>query len=390
MTSRYNSQLNDAVKAAVDLNFHPEHGAPYHLGRMTELGLDYKSVKKEVQTVEELGLLGDFPEHLLAERPWQFFVPASMLKNGGAGRFSLYQTGGTTGRIKTVPVSDETYHKLVEEAGKVCMSYGVPECADWFYMGPTGPHFFAYVLFDVVKAIGSPRPHAIDLDTRYVRKLADSLYELGMRVGIPRDASKLEILKRPWKIPILFRLASTSNQMNIYMGHVLNQCWSVIETQRPPIWVTTGKLLAALRDDMRSRKVRVEDLRLQYIMTGGVALDPKEYQELREFFHDIPWVDVYGSTYWGACFQDINAKDGRVYNITKEPPIVLEVLNTVNRQPVEYGQEGVVAIHRLAPEFFINLVERDVATRVRPAAEGESDRVANVHPAQQSQKGGVY
>ena len=63
------------LRAALLAHFHPDTGTPYWLEQQAALGLD---VRRDVRTVADLHLLGEFDREAWTERPLSDFVPRAL------------------------------------------------------------------------------------------------------------------------------------------------------------------------------------------------------------------------------------------------------------------------------------------------------------------------
>jgi hypothetical protein len=57
---------NSRLRAALEAHFHPDTGTPYWLDWEAGIGID---VRRDVQSVNELHLLGEFEREAWTERP---------------------------------------------------------------------------------------------------------------------------------------------------------------------------------------------------------------------------------------------------------------------------------------------------------------------------------
>ena len=332
--------LDDWVRHIVGIHFHPEHGSPFWVRREAELGID---ARRDIRSYEDLKLLGFMPQEALRTGNVLDFLPAAVARD--RGRLRVHETGGTSGPPARVAVGS-----FYDHVGRFMDWYldevvGFPRAANWLFIGPTGPHGVADSTRQTAQSRGG-MCYFIDLDPRFVK--------------------------------LLFQRQDMQT-IALYMEHVRQQAYSILDTQQIDVLGSTPVLLQMLASDLVARGYRFSGM-----MYGGTQLGRDLFHLLRnEFFPDAVHTAVYGNTLMGGAFlapAKPEVSDIVYYPI--EPMVKLDLIdpNALDRD-VALGETGQVCLTVLSEERFLpRVLERDQAERwgVLPSLGWEG--VANVRP----------
>jgi phenylacetate-coenzyme A ligase PaaK-like adenylate-forming protein len=349
----HSSDLDEWVRHIVGIHFHPAHGAPFWIERARELNVDALRV---IRGYDDLALLGFFPIDALRTRNVLDFLPAGIAKD--RGRLSVHETGGTTGAPARIAVRDfyEPIHRFMD--WYLDEVTGFPRGGNWLFIGPTGPHGVA----DSTRSIAQLRGgmcHVIDLDPRFIKLLYQ---QQDMRM------------------------------VGLYMKHIRQQAYAILDTQDIQVLASTPILLQALAPELKERGYRFTGL-----MYGGTQLSKDLYYLLRtEFFPNAAHTAIYGNTLFGGAVLG-PAQEGQsdIVYYPIEPLVKFDIVDpTQPERRVGMRETGQVCVTVLSEERFLpRLLERDQAERwpALPALGWEG--VANVRPManlQASMTEGVY
>jgi hypothetical protein len=334
------ADLDGWVRHIVDIHFHPEHGAPFWIERARELGIDARAA---IRTYDDLALLGFFPLDVLRTRNVLDFLPAGVAKD--RSRLYVHETGGTTGAPARIAVRDfyEPIHRFMDW---YLDSYvGFPRGGNWLFIGPTGPHGVADSTREIAQLRGG-MCHFIDLDPRFIK--------------------------------ILYQQQDMKT-VGLYMKHVRQQAYAILDTQDITVLGTTPILMQALAPELKDRGYRFTGM-----MYGGTQLTPDLYRLLRtEFFPDTVHTAIYGNTLMGGAVLGPPVKDETaIVYYPIEPLIKFEIVDP--KQPerrVGMGETGQVCVTVLSEERLLpRVLERDQAERWHELPGLGCEGVANVRP----------
>lgn len=345
------ADLDAWVRHVVDIHFHPVDGTPFWIERSRQLGFDARAA---IRRYDDLALLGFFPMDALRTGNVLDFLPAAIAKD--RGRLSVHETGGTTGSPARVAVRDfyEPIHRFMD--WYLDEVTGFPRGSNWLFIGPTGPHGVADSTRQIARMRGG-LCHVIDLDPRFIKLLYQ---QQDMRT------------------------------VGLYMKHVRQQAYAILDTQDVQVLGSTPILLQALAPELKERGYRFAGM-----MYGGTQLTKDLYHLLRtQFFPDAAHTAIYGNTLFGGALLG-PSQDGEIVYYPIEPLVKFDIVDP--KQPerrVGMGETGQVCVTVLSEERFLpRMLERDQAERspVFPALGCEG--VANVRPMaglQTSMTEGVY
>lgn len=316
--------LEDRLRRVMALHFDPDEGSPYWLDRARDLDFN---PRRDVSSIENLGRFSPMSIGELHTRPLMDFVPRAL--HGENDRLVVGQTSGASGPGTWTAYRDDEFDEaFVAPFAAAAGHVGFPRGETWLYAGPTGPHIIGKVVPHLARAVGSVDPFSIDLDPRWVRKLADGSF--------PR--------KR-------------------YLQHVIDQAMLVINSQPIGVLFTTPPILAALAAAMTER----QRLAIRGVHYGGLALTPEERHDYQaQAFPNAVHLSGYGNTLFGCCLELRTDVDGALAYYPFGHRLLFEVVNDAN-QPVSEGMRGRVVFTRLDETMLIiRALERDSAKLVQP------------------------
>lgn len=325
------------LRKIVDLHFDLDHGSPYWLDRQAELGID---VRRQVQRLSDLSLLGLMDEGALAQRPIEDFVPRCLQDRND---FIFAETAGTLGNPKfAVHREDEFLEAFVAPFIAAAKRCHFPTGGKWLFVGPTGPHVIGKAAVHCAKAMGCPDVFTVDFDPRWAKKLKENSFAAGR-----------------------------------YLKHVQSQALRVIETQHISVLFATPAVLSSLADQITPEKRQ----QIKGIHLGGMSSSDGFMQVLNETFPESVVLSGFGNTLFGMMPQlNYDPNTGFDYYPLGDRLLVqvLDVDDQTNQplcwEPVVYGQRGRVLIHRLDEvQFIANMLERDTAIRIAARPDAASD-----------------
>jgi len=308
------TSLEERLAEVLAAHLDPKWGSPWWIARA-----DAKSIPpwREVQTIDDLKLLGEFPLDALSRHPVTDFIPRRY--HDDLSRFVSSETGGTTGLPKRTAFLHEEF-----EAGFVAPFLAAaalmqfPRDGNWLFIGPSGPHIIGKAARACATAMGSIDPFMVDFDPRWVRKL-------------PPDS-----------------LARTR-----YVAHVVEQAMHVLRTQDVGVLFATPPVLEVLA----TRLSEQERATIRGIHLGGMRVSEAFLRRLREehFPKAVP-MSGYGNSLMGLCPQ-VMIDEGAPRYFAHGYRMVAALLPQDDEAPAP------VCYHRLDFSMLLpNVVERDVAS----------------------------
>ena len=319
------TQLDAHVRDIVQWHFSPETGCPFWLERAANLDFD---PRQEIQSYDDLALLGHFQDEWLRGGPVRRWVPKAYSNEP----VYVFETGGSTGlpkyriNIRDFQIDYEMYSETLSDKS-------FPPGADWLMLGPSGPRRLRLAVEYLAQKRGGIC-FLVDLDPRWVNQLI-------------RDGKMREL--------------------EAYKSHVTDQALKILKAHDNVQCIfTTPKLLEALCE-----KVSPTQLGIKGIFCGGTEMDAQFHRFAREeLVPGIDFVPTYGNTLMGlACRKPFDPADN--YAITYYPPqprAVIDLVDPENTEcPVGRGETGRVMLTTLTKEFFMpRFLERDEAERAEP------------------------
>jgi hypothetical protein len=336
--------LDAWVREIIAWHFDPEWGTPYWLERAKELGFD---PRKEIQTFQDLQRFGPFPEEHLRQRSVRGFVPRAYLRDERAYRVKVIESGGATGKPKRAIEMEYTVAGHSPWFNAVLDAHGFERGKDWLLLMPSGPHLVGMAMPELVQSRRG-LCHTVDLDPRWVRRCVSS--------------GQLEVVRD-------------------YANHVLDQAFTILETQDIAYMMTTSRLLESMAE-----RVELRQLGLKGILSAGTHLTPEQNRRFREaLLPETLLVCGYGNTLTLGLAFGMPYRPGDTWDLKYYPNQPYSVLNVRKfedpREEAGYGEWGRVGVVTLTKDFFLpNLLERDEAIRIGPHPLCPWDGVANVRP----------
>ncbi|OBI93166.1 AMP-binding protein [Mycobacterium sp. 1245805.9] len=256
----------------------------------------------------------------------------------------IFESGGTTGAPKRTVQMPDWVAQVVEWQTEDFAGGGFVRGEGFLCLMPSGPHGVGYFSRLVSERLGAVF-HAIDIDPRWVKKLA------------ARNAAA---------------------EVAAYIDHIVEQAVFVLQTQHVANLHTTPPLLEAI-----ARNDHVVDLvndKVRYLLLSGAHVDADTLDLLRDIFPDTTITMAFGSTM--VLSQAVTRTDGDSFVFDPRTPyVVFWVVDPDTTERVPYGQRGQVVMNHISKGMFIpNNLERDLAIRM-PGPAGElSDSVSEVGP----------
>ncbi len=311
------TDLDEHVRRIIAVQFNPHTGAPYWLELQRKLGIN---AMKDIQTFDDLELLGDMEEEALARRPVLDFVPLSERNRLEAA--VITETGGTTGAPKRTCFSRDEFHAaFVEPFVRMAEHVGFPRDGAWLYAGPSGPHVIGQAAAACATAWGGHQPFAIDFDPRWFRKLP-----------------------------------AESTGRDRYLQHLIDQAMVVLHTEAIEVIFTTPVMLKHLATVMTVPQRE----RIRGVHYGGMVVDPELLQQAQTmWFPNAVHLAGYGNSLFGVCMECGGNADRTLCYY----PHGL-------RHQVRVAEDGTVWMSRLDRTVLIaNMKERDVGVPAHPSAQ---------------------
>ncbi|WP_157537485.1 AMP-binding protein [Kitasatospora azatica] len=320
-------------------HFDPATGAPFWLRKAPTLGFDPRT---DLETIADLRRFPDFSEELRTV-PVEQLIPRGALSQS----FEVFESGGTTGAPKRV-VDSTARSENVEWVSQVLAEHGFPATGHWLHVGPTGPHVVGRTVRHLARLRGS-LCFTLDFDPRWVKRLIGA--------GRPELAAE-------------------------YREYLLDQVELVVSSQQIKVLFITPPVLEALcaRPELYQRLADT----LEGILWAGTSISPESLHQIETvFFPNAKVAAIYGNTLMGIAPQRPR-QSGDSHPCVFRPYVpqsVVELVDPVTGGPVGYGERGQVLVHQLSRDMFLpNVLERDTAIRVRPAAGDQVDGLADIGP----------
>jgi phenylacetate-coenzyme A ligase PaaK-like adenylate-forming protein len=327
------------LRAAMAWHFGEDTGSPFWL--RTAQTLNFNPLT-DINAFTDLRL---FPNLLSELRS----VPVEDLIPRGYGSRppvpQIFESGGTTGAPKRTVQLPDWVAQVVDWQTEDFAAGGFLRGQGFLCLMPSGPHGVGYFSRLVSERLGSVF-HAIDIDPRWVKKLA------------ARNAA---------------------SEVAAYIDHVIEQAVFVLQTQHVANLHTTPPLLAAIaRDDS---VVDLVNAKIRYLLLSGAHVDADTLDLLRDIFPNTTIAMAFGSTMvLSQAVTRTTDEDSFVFD-PRTPYVVFRVIDPATGDQVPYGQRGQVVMNHISKGMFIpNNLERDEAIRMPGPAGQLSDSVSEVRP----------
>jgi phenylacetate-coenzyme A ligase PaaK-like adenylate-forming protein len=327
------------LRAAMAWHFGADTGSAFWLRAAADLDFDPVT---DVRTHADLRRFPNLVDQLRS-------VPVEDLIPRGYGHPlpipRIYESGGTTGAPKRTAQLPDWIEQVTRWQVEDFAAGGFVPGRGLLCLMPSGPHGVGHFDREVAARLGATF-HAIDLDPRWVKKLA------------ARQATA---------------------EVAAYVDHVVDQARFVLETQSVANMHATPPLLEALaRDDAL---VDLVNEKIRYILLSGAHVDLDTYDVLRTVFPHAAIATVYGSTMILSQAATRMLDDGVAVFDPRSPYVVFWVIDPATGAQVPYGQRGQVVMNHVSKGMFIpNNLERDTAVRVQGPEGSVGDSVCEVAP----------
>ncbi|MBW1597391.1 AMP-binding protein [Streptomyces sp. JJ38] len=320
-------------------HFEPATGSPFWLSRVGDLDFD------PLTDIKELADLRRFPDvsDELRTVPVEELFP----KGAASSAFDVFESGGTVGAPKRI-VDSTARTRNVDWVSEVLAQHGFPSSGHWLHVGPTGPHVVGRTVRHLAQSRGGVC-FTLDFDPRWVKRL----------IGSGRTELAAE-----------------------YREYLLDQMELIARTQEVRVLFITPPVLEAVcaRGALHERLAST----VEGILWAGTSMSPESLRQVEEFFFPRAKVAaIYGNTIMGIAPQRPREEGDEHPCVFRPyfPQSVVEVLDPETGEEVEYGQRGQVLMHQMSHDMFLpNVLERDTAIRVRPAAGDTVDGLADIAP----------
>jgi len=353
--------MSFTLQAVLAAHLDPDGGTPYWLQRERELGF---SLREEIRDVADLARLGPFDVDALRTRPVTDFIPRRLLEGT---ELVFGETGGATGIPATTAYSTADFAAAFVQPFMDCV-----DCAEtfgagyWLWLGPGGPHIIGKAAQAIARLTTDADAFSVDFDPRWYR-----------------------------------RLGAGSMARARYIEHLLEQAGQVIQQQDIRYLFCTPLILLALLQRMSA----VARAAIRFVYLGGMTIEPEALQKFGAALPGADFLSGYGNTLFGVTHElapgRANGGVRRYFPATERlsirivPSACADADNAVRLQrEVPYGETGQVVMSRLDESGFLpNVMERDRAVRLRPAARNGADGLGDPRPPPQHQlqiDNGIY
>jgi hypothetical protein len=326
------------LRAAIAWHFGPDTGSPFWLRAAQSLDFD------PLTDVQTFGDLRQFPNLVdeLRNVPIDDLIPRGYGSPLPIPR--IFESGGTTGAPKRTAQLPDWVEQVTRWQVEDFTAGGFVPGGGLLCLMPSGPHGVGHFDRVVAERLESVC-HAIDLDPRWVKKLA------------ARNAT---------------------SEMAAYVDHVLEQARYVLDTQDVVNLHATPPLVEAIaRDD---GLVDVVNSKVRYLLLSGAHVDVDTLDLLRQIFPNTAIAMAFGSTMVLSQAATRTEGDSIVFD-PRSPYVFFWVIDPATGLEVPYGERGQVVMNHISKGMFIpNNLERDTAIRMPGPAGQIGDSVSEVAP----------
>lgn len=330
------------LRAAIAWHFGRDTGSAFWLRTAETLDFDPLS---DVTTFADLRRFPNLVNDLRGA-PVEDLVPRGYRAGGCPGPLPrVFESGGTTGAPKRTAQLPDWCAQVVEWQTEDFAAGGFLPGRGFLCLMPSGPHGVGYFSRLVSERLGSVF-HAIDIDPRWVKKLA------------ARNAAA---------------------EVAAYVEHVIEQAVFVLQTQDVANLHATPPLVEAMaRDD---RVVDLVNEKIRYLLLSGAHVSADTLDLLRGIFPAATITMAFGSTMVLSQAVTRTVGDGTFVFDPRSPYVVFHVVDPDTGEEVPHGQLGRVVMNHISKGMFIpNNLERDLAVRVPGLAGQVGDSVSAVRP----------
>ena len=261
----------------------------------------------------------------------------------------IFESGGTTGAPKRTVQLPDWIEQVIQWQTEDFANGGFLRGRGFVCMMPSGPHGVGYFSRLVSERLGSVF-HAIDLDPRWVKKIA----------------------ARP--------TVQATSEVSAYVDHLIEQAVHILQTQDVANLHATPPLLEAIaRNDQVANLVNDK---IRFTLLSGAHVDVDTLDLLREIFPNTAITMAFGSTMILSQAVTRRYSNGEPFVFDPRTPyVVFSVVDPDTGDEVPYGQRGQVLMNHLSKGMFLpNNLERDSAIRL-PGPEGQvGDSLSEVRP----------
>jgi hypothetical protein len=331
------------LRAAIAWHFGEDTGCTFWLRSARTLNFNPLT---DVNTFGDLRL---FPNLLseLRSVPVEDLIPRGYVSAGSPPPLpQIFESGGTTGAPKRTVQLPDWVEQVVQWQTEDFANAGFLRGGGFVCMMPSGPHGVGYFSRLVSERLGSVF-HAIDLDPRWVKKIA------------ARNAAA---------------------EVSAYVNHLVEQAVFILQTQDVANLHTTPPLLEAIaRND---HVVNLVNEKIRFTLLSGAHVDVDTLDLLHDIFPNTAITMVFGSTMILSQAMTRQNRDGKPFVFDPRTPyVVFSVVDPDTGDEVPYGQRGQVVMNHISKGMFIpNNLERDSAIRM-PGPEGQvGDSLSQVQP----------
>ncbi|MBP1818604.1 phenazine antibiotic biosynthesis protein [Mycobacterium sp. OAE908] len=326
------------LHAAIAWHFGAETGSPFWLRIAGTLDFDplidvatFADLRRFPNLVDELRNVA--VEDLI---PRGYGAPAPVPR--------IFESGGTTGAPKRTAQLPDWIEQVTRWQVEDFTAGGFVPGRGLLCLMPSGPHGVGHFDRVVAERLGSAF-HAIDLDPRWVKRLA------------ARNATA---------------------EIAAYVEHVLDQARHVLETQDVVNLHATPPLVEAIVGD--DGMLGLVHSKIRYLLLSGAHVDMDTLDLLRQIFPQTAIAIAFGSTM--VLSQAATRVDGEsIVFDPRSPYVFFWVVDPDSGAEVAYGERGQVVMNHVSKGMFIpNNLERDTAIRM-PGPDGQvGDSISEVAP----------
>jgi phenylacetate-coenzyme A ligase PaaK-like adenylate-forming protein len=330
------------LRAAIAWHFGAGTGSPFWL--RTARTLDFNPLT-DINTFADLRLFPNLINELRSV-PVEELIPRGYAAEVFPAPLPhIFESGGTTGAPKRTVQMPDWVAQVIDWQTEDFAAGGFRRGQGFLCLMPSGPHGVGYFSRLVSQRLGAVF-HAIDIDPRWVKKIA---------------------------------ARAAAAEVAAYIEHLVEQAVFVLQTQNVANLHTTPPLLEAMaRDD---RVVELVNDKIRYLLLSGAHVDADTLDLLRGIFPATTITMAFGSTM--VLSQAVTRTvDGDAFVFDPRTPyVVFWVIDPDTGQRVPYGQQGQVVMNHISKGMFIpNNLERDLAIRMLGPAGELSDSVSEVRP----------